>query len=214
MLDEHEQNIPQPETAEDPFEKLQELYRRLDDSLLGRSVGILVDTEEQAYPQEQQEKMGVTIPDNRKRKFVKLFHALPVNMEGSQHVLLTPEGRILYVNKSTSVGSDDYDQAFSEFGTLSELQLKHLSEAGREHNLANFLRDDFTFFGIRNVYDSYNPQHYDLIVQSFDQAIETAQKRLELIEQNKQKSIKHQIQGLERLFGTSSGSTPHEGETE
>jgi len=201
-----------PEGEPDVEEQYRELYNRLDDSPLGRAVGVWITEEQSSYSTEEQQKMGVALPDDVKKRFVKLFHALPATAEGDQHVLLTRDGRMLLVKQSPH-SPDAYNAMFSENGTLIDFQLAILTNAlKKDIDIGNLLRDFFPQFGIDRTQDSYNPLQIETIHRAFDQSIEVAQQRLELIEQNKQLSIKHQVQGLERLFGKPSTSPPPEGE--
>src|SRR3989344_6814234 len=100
------QENPVPlETLPDWEGEYQEIYRRLlDDLPIGRSVEIMVPADEsKTYTPQEQNRMGVNLPDSEKKIPVRLFHALPTDREGTAHLIIDGKGSFLLIRGTEEI---------------------------------------------------------------------------------------------------------------
>lgn len=194
--------VPAPEQT-DWTARYQELYRKLDDSPLGKPWYIKVP-QPQAYSAQEQAKMGVAL-EKKPDQQIKIAHVLPANLEGTAALILTPDDQIIGVELVEAANQSTINIFRSAFGETGELSASQAKILDLDHNsgrpLVNTLFSHSYFFAISSrILSSSNPQDEPKLQQMMQEAEKVGLERLERIKKTEQGNLEKASGMLQTLF--------------
>ncbi len=168
------------------------LLRRLEDLGLGRSIVKRIETPPLSG---DQQRLGVELESEI--DFLYLGHILPANEQDSAHIIIQPDGRILYIEEDMTKTRDIYYNHFSKNG-LADIAAVYKPD--HFPNLAAFLNQWSQTLFIGRIYDSFNPDQTEMVLQKLSSSLVVARGQREKILQAKQKSERQVIGGLKNFL--------------